>query len=124
MANLRSIVTECPSHSGQFITGFSQHGAALGLVDRVFDPIDPDRFRLTQFLRIIRSERLRMLAQRFQPQRLERGEIGFADLSDRNIVGQRILLPTLLNGAKRMSTLFSPWFNSAGGLPANRRSER
>lgn len=102
--NLCSIVAVCSGHSRQFTAGFRQHGAALGLADRVFDAIDPDRFRLTQFLRIIRSKCLGVLAQRFQPQLPEGGEIGLADRSDGNIVGQIILLPTLFSGVRVMSS--------------------
>ena len=105
MLNFYPVVTVCSGQSRQFTAGFRQHGAALALVDRVFDSIDPDGIRLKQFLGIVRSKCLRMLAQRLQAHRLEGGEIGFADRSDRNFVGQMLLLPTLLSGGERMSTL-------------------
>jgi hypothetical protein len=67
-----------------------------------------------------------MFAQCFQPQRLKCVEISLANRSDRNIVGQITLLPILLNGVKRMSTLSGVsefrWFNLEGGSRATRRS--
>ena len=71
VTKLHSIVAVHSGHSRQFAAGFSQNDAILGLADRVFDPIDPDRFRMPQVLPIVRSKCLGVLAQRFQPQRPE-----------------------------------------------------
>jgi len=105
MTNFHAGIADDAGESRQLAAGFSQNDAASGTVDGVFDPIYPVGVGVPEGLAVVRCERLGVLAQRFQPQRLEVGEVGFADQSDRNVVGQKVLLSVLLNGSKGMSLI-------------------
>ena len=79
MTALHSIFAVDTGHARQFAAGFSKNDAIFGAVDCVFYPIDPDRFGMLEVLAMVRTKRLGVFAQRFQPQCFERILIGLAD---------------------------------------------